>query len=275
MVDNGSGDGTGAMLAEPAFQPPEFPAIRFIENPTNAGYTRPMNQALQQARGDVLVQLNPDTLLLPGALDKLLAFLQEHPQAGICGPKVLNADRSLQKSCRRGEPTPWAVLTYFLGLSRLFPKSRLFGQYLLNYMDEDQTHPVAGLAGSCMMIRRAVVEQIGYLDEQFFAYQEDTDYCYRARQAGWQVFYMPRAQIIHYGGMGGSRCPALSLDHRMAPFLFQILPEKPGEELFFSFQLVLLRCHAGKAWAVSVTQSLPHREISRPKEAITPSRMTG
>jgi GT2 family glycosyltransferase len=205
VVDNGSHDGTEAMLAEPAFQPPDFPEVRFTENPDNAGFTRPMNQALRQAQGQVLVQLNPDTVILPGALDKLLVFLQEHPEAGICGPKVLNSDRSLQKPCRRGEPTPWAVLTYFLGLARLFPKSRLFGQYLMNYMDEDQTHVVAGVAGSCMMIRRTVVEQIGYLDERFFAYQEDADFCYRARQAGWQVFYMPEAQIIHYGGLGGSR----------------------------------------------------------------------
>lgn len=199
ITDNASTDGTQAMLEE------EFPEVELIQNPQNEGYTRPMNQALQHGRGRFLVQLNPDTVILPGALDKLIAFLDENPQIGICGPKVLNRDRTLQKPCRRGEPRPWAVFSYFSGLSALFPKSRFFGEYLLSYKGEDETHPVAGVSGSCMLIRRAVVDSIGYLDERFFAYQEDADFCFRARQAGWKVYYYPQAEIIHYGGMGGSR----------------------------------------------------------------------
>jgi GT2 family glycosyltransferase len=199
VVDNGSKDGVDQMLQQ------EFPGAIFLANDANLGYTFPMNQALQQANGRYLLQLNPDTLILPQALDKLVEFLDTHPEAGICGPKVLNRDRSLQKPCRRGESTPWAVTTYFLGLSALFPKSKLFGQYLMNYMDEDQTHLVAGISGSCMLIRRAVIDQIGYLDERFFAYQEDADFCFRTRQSGWQIYYVPAAQIVHFGGYGGSR----------------------------------------------------------------------
>jgi hypothetical protein len=97
------------------------------------------------------------------------------------------------------------VISYFTRLYRIFPKSKLFGGYLMNYMDEDTTHEVAGVAGSCMLIRREVIQQIGYLDEQFFAYQEDADYCLRARHAGWHIYYVPQARIIHYGGRGGSR----------------------------------------------------------------------
>lgn len=199
VTDNDSTDGTQAMLQE------EFPQVQLIQNRQNEGYTRPMNQALQRGRGRFLAQLNPDTLILPGALDKLIAFLEGNPQAGICGPKVLNRDRTLQKPCRRGEPRPWAVFSYFSGLAALFPKSRFFGEYLMSYKDENETHPVAGVSGSCMLIRREVVDSIGYLDERFFAYQEDADYCFQARQAGWKVYYYPLAEIIHYGGMGGSR----------------------------------------------------------------------
>ena len=199
VVDNGSEDGAGEMLRR------EFPAVKFIENSANLGYTYPMNQALRQGCGRYLIQLNPDTLVLPEALDRLAAFMDAHPEVGICGPKVLNRDHTLQKPCRRGESRPWAVFSYFLGLSALFPHSKLFGEYLMSYMDENQAHPVAGVAGSCMMIRREVVDQIGYLDERFFAYQEDADYCFRSRQAGWQVYYYPEAQIVHFGGMGGSR----------------------------------------------------------------------
>lgn len=199
VVDNGSKDGVAEMLRE------EYPAVQFIENERNAGYTRPMNQSLRAGSGRYLLQLNPDTLIKPGALERLVHFLGEDPKAGICGPKVLNKDGTLQKACRRGEPRPLAVISYFTGLSRLFPRSKRFGEYLMSYMDEDETHTAASLSGSCMLIRREVVEQIGYLDERFFAYQEDADYCFRARQAGWQVYYVPAAQIVHFGGQGGSR----------------------------------------------------------------------
>lgn len=199
VVDNGSTDGTAEMLRT------GFPDVQQIEQRANTGFSAPMNQALRLASGAYLLLLNPDTLVHPQAFDRLLAFMGAHPQVGICGPKVLNTDGSLQKPCRRGESTPWAVLSYFLGLSALFPRSRFFGGYLMNYMGEDEAHAVAGISGSCMLIRRAVIEAIGFLDERFFAYQEDADYCFRARQAGWQVYYVPAAQITHYGGEGGSR----------------------------------------------------------------------
>ncbi len=199
IVDNGSEDGIEKMLTD------QFPEAIFLINKKNLGYTIPMNQALKLARGKYFLQLNPDTIIFPKALDELSSFMDQHPEVGICGPKVLNRDRTLQKSCRRGEPTPWAVLTYFLGLSNLFPKSKRFGNYQMSFMDENDTHPVAGVSGSCMMIRQEVIKQIGYLDERFFAYQEDADYCRRARDAGWQVYYFPKAQIIHFGGLGGSQ----------------------------------------------------------------------
>lgn len=199
VVDNGSTDGTTAMLQE------EFPETIVIINQENEGFTAPMNTALRLGQGKYLLQLNPDTLAHPGAFNELVSFLNSHPDVGICGPKVLNTDGSLQSPCRRGESRPWAVISYFLRLPALFPRSKFFGGYLMNYMDEDETHTVAGVAGSCMMIRRALLTEIGYLDEQFFAYQEDTDYCLRARQAGWKIFYVPSAHITHYGGLGGSR----------------------------------------------------------------------
>lgn len=199
ISDNGSSDGSLEMLRA------DFPQVRLIQNETNTGYTAPMNQALRAGEGRFLMQLNPDTLPQPGLLDDLLAFMDAHPQAGICTPKVLNRDGSLQKQCRRSAAGPWDAFAYSSGLSRLFPRSRAFGGYLLTWLPEDEISLVEAVSGSCMLIRRAVVEQIGYLDETFFAYQEDADFCFRARQAGWQVYYVPTARIIHYGGQGGSR----------------------------------------------------------------------
>jgi len=199
VVDNCSQDGVVEMLRA------EYPEITLVENQENAGYTRPMNQAMRLGCGRYLLQLNPDTLILPEAIDRLVVFMDQHLEVGICGPKVLNRDRTLQKPCRRGEPRPWAVLTYFLGLSALFPRNPRFSQYLLTYLDEDEIHEVDGVAGSCMLARRALIDEIGYLDERYFAYQEDADFCFRARQSGWKVYYMPAAQIIHFGSLGGSR----------------------------------------------------------------------
>lgn len=199
VVDNGSQDGTLEMLTN------EYPEVHIIANKMNTGYTRPMNQALRVGVGEFLVQLNPDTHVLPGAMDAMVTFMRSNNKVGICGPKVLNRDGSFQQNCRRGDPRPWAMICYFLGLNKLFPKSKLFGGYLLNYLGEDESTIVENVSGSCMMIRRELIKQIGYLDEDFFAYQEDTDLCWRAREAGWQVYFLPEAHIIHYGGQGGSR----------------------------------------------------------------------
>lgn len=200
IVDNRSTDGSVEMINI------EFPDVMVIENAENRGYTAPMNQALQAAGGTrFLIQLNPDTLILPGMFDCMHAFFESHAQAGIACPKVLNRDGTLQRQCRRSAARPWDTLTYSLGFWRLGPHTRFWNGYLMGQYGEDETHPVEAVSGSCMFIRREVVDQIGYLDEHFFAYQEDSDFCFRARKAGWQVYFVPQAKIIHYGGQGGSQ----------------------------------------------------------------------
>ncbi len=199
VVDNHSDDGTVEMLRD------EFPGVPVIVNDHNAGFTRPTNQALRVSCGRYALLLNNDTLVLPDALDRLVAYMEAHPHVGICGPKVLNRDGTLQKQCRRSYATPWDLFCYFSGLAALFPKSRLFGRYLMTYMDEDVTHPADAISGSCMLIRRAVLDAVGLLDERLFAYQEDADFCFRAKQAGWEIMYYPDVQIIHYASHGGSR----------------------------------------------------------------------
>ena len=198
-MDNASRDDTAEMVSR------HYPNVKLIRNDRNAGFARPNNQALAISGGRYALLLNPDTIVLPKALEQLVAFADAHPQVGIVGPKVLNRDGTMQLQCRRSFATPWDLICYFSHFSKTFPKSRLFARYLVTYRDENEIHPVDAISGSCMLIRRALREQIGALYEQFFAYQEDTDYCFRAHQAGWQVYYFPRAQIIHYAGRGGSR----------------------------------------------------------------------
>jgi len=197
-VDNDSKDGTPDEIKS------KFPAVNLILNNENLGFSRAVNQGLKTMDARYYLLINPDAIVQDHALQKLIQFMDENPQAGICIPKVLNRDGTLQYQCRRGEARPWEVFSYFLGLARLFPNDQRFTGYLLNHLDNDKINEVKAVSGSCMLIRREVVEQIGYLDERYFAYQEDTDYCFHARQVGWKVYYVPTAQVIHYGGRGGS-----------------------------------------------------------------------
>lgn len=198
VVDNDSQDGTVDAIRL------KFPAVKLILNNENLGFSRAVNQGLKLLDARYYLLLNPDTVILEDSMQTIIQFMDETPDAGICIPKILNRDGSLQYQCRRGEARPWEVFSYFLGLARLFPNDQRFTGYLLNHLDNDKINEVKAVSGSCMLIRRDVVDQIGYLDERYFAYQEDTDYCIQARQAGWKVFYVPTAQVVHYGGRGGS-----------------------------------------------------------------------
>ncbi len=229
IVDNGSIDDTVSMVKS------EFPAVYLIRNDRNEGFSHPINQALRLSQGQYMLVLNPDTIVLPGAINELVQYQESHPEVGICGPKVLNRDGSLQKACRRGVSRPWAAFSYFSGLSKLFPHSKFFGGYLLNYLAEDEVHEVDGISGSCMLIRRQVIQQIGYLDERFFAYQEDADYCFQAKKAGWKVVYDPAAQIIHFGGQGGSRVQPYRSIYEWHRSYYLYYQKNLAREYFFLF----------------------------------------
>lgn len=259
VTDNGSSDGTIEMLCQ------EFPAVRLIRNTSNLGYTLPMNQALRQGCGRYLAQLNPDTVVLPEAFDRLVAFMDAHTGVGICGPRVLNRDRTIQKSCRRGEPRPLAVIGYFTGLDRKFPGNRRLGEYQLSYIDDSQTQPVAGVAGSCMLIRRAVIEQIGYLDERYFAFQEDADFCRRARDAGWPVYYLPEAEIVHYGGMGGTRVQPYRSIYEWHRSYFTYYRTHLAKDYFFLFNGLYYLFMLLKLLAALATNALRSEKIAGPK----------
>ena len=198
VVDNDSQDGTVDAIRL------RFPAVKLILNNENLGFSRAVNQGLKILDAQYYLLLNPDTVILDNSLQTSIKFMKDTPQAGISIPKVLNSDGTLQYQCRRGEARPWDVFSYFLGLARLFPNDQRFTGYLLNHLDNEKINEVKAVSGSCMFIRREVVEQIGYLDERYFAYQEDTDYCLQARKAGWKVYFVPTAQVIHHGGKGGS-----------------------------------------------------------------------
>ena len=198
VVDNRSNDNTVKMIHE------KHSSVTLIQNNRNEGYTIPMNRAMKEADGEYLLILNPDAFVKPKAVAALANFLDLHPEVGIAGPKVLNVDGTFQKSCRRGVARPWNVISYFTGLAARFPDNSKYTGYHLSHLDENILNEVDGVSGSCMMIRRNLIYEIGCFDERFFAYQEDSDYCFRAKAAGWKIYYVPEAEVIHDAGRGGS-----------------------------------------------------------------------
>lgn len=194
VVDNASEDGSVPYLQA------RFPYVRFIANQENVGFARGNNLALGEAQGRYLLILNPDTIVEEDAIKNMIGYLEEHPQVGAVGPKILDRFGRFDHASRRGFPTPWASFTRLSGLSRLFPKSRLLAQYELSFLDPDQPAPIDALSGACMMVRKEVFQTVGGFDEDYFMYGEDIDWSYRIKQAGWQVHYVPYARIIHFRG---------------------------------------------------------------------------
>ena len=199
VVDNASDDGSADLVRT------QFPECTLIANHENLGFARANNLALKQARGRLLVLLNPDTIVQEDTFTAVRDFMNTQPATGMMSCKVLNPEGTLQLACRRSFPTPWVAFTKLVGLSALFPRSKIFGRYNLTYLPEDETCEVEAISGSFMVVRREALVQVGLLDEDFFMYGEDLDWCYRMRSAGWQIHYYPGTQIVHFKGESSRR----------------------------------------------------------------------
>jgi N-acetylglucosaminyl-diphospho-decaprenol L-rhamnosyltransferase len=190
VVDNCSSDETAAMIRE------RFPWVRLFENTANLGYSRAVNQGVRASRGRYALVLNPDIRVLPGALDALLAFMEGHGDAAIAGAKLLSEDGAVQDSCRRFH-TLWSLVLRRTFLGRMLPHSRSIERYLMLDFDHESSIPVDWVFGACMMVRKRSLDDIGLMDERFFLYFEDVDWCYRAWRAGWKVYYVADAVMRH------------------------------------------------------------------------------
>ncbi|MDR2691702.1 MAG: glycosyltransferase family 2 protein [Dysgonamonadaceae bacterium] len=193
VVDNHSSDGSLEYLI------PKFPSVHFIANKENAGFSTANNQAIEQAKGEYILLLNPDTVLGEDTLSKICRRMDENAQIGAAGVKMLDGFGRFLPESKRGFPSPWDSFTKISGLSRLFPRSKIFGGYHLSYLDENEAHEVEVLAGAFMMLRKEAIEKSGSLDNRFFMYGEDIDLSYRIHQTYYANYYFPEP-IIHYKG---------------------------------------------------------------------------
>ncbi len=200
VVDNASSDGSTEAVVR------RFPYVHLLRNSENVGFARGNNLGIAASTGRYLCLVNSDVRLLPGCIDRLIEYCENHPEVGMVGPKAFNADGTVQRTCR-GTPGLWNMLCRALALDRLFPSCTVFTGYQLRHWDQGCLRPVDILGGWFWLVRRQAVKQVGLLDEDFFMYAEDMDWCKRFRQQGWQLVFVPSAQAIHYGGGSSSNAP--------------------------------------------------------------------
>ena len=194
VVDNNSVDDSVKMVKE------KFPKVHLIANRNNPGFSIANNQAIRMSKGEYILLLNPDTVIEEDTLDKCVAFMDAHPNAGGLGVKMIDGSGNFLPESKRGFPSPYVAFCKTFGLSKIFPKSKKFNQYHLGYLDQNENHQVDVLAGAFMMLRKSVLDEIGLLDEIFFMYGEDIDLSYRIVKAGYQNYYFSETTIIHYKG---------------------------------------------------------------------------
>ncbi|WKZ67770.1 MAG: glycosyltransferase family 2 protein [Flavobacteriales bacterium] len=194
VVDNLSTDGSVEMVKE------KFPQVRLIANAENVGFSRANNQAIRASRSEYVVLLNPDTVVGEDVFHKVIGFLDAHPTAGGLGVKMIDGKGRFLPESKRGLPTPAVAFYKIIGLTRLFPRSRVFGRYHLGHLPENERARIEILSGACMFLRRRTLDEVGLLDESFFMYGEDIDLSYRITLGGYENWYLPEARIIHYKG---------------------------------------------------------------------------
>lgn len=200
VVDNASSDDSREMIIK------EFPEVNLVDSKVNLGFAGGNNLGIKEARGKYLLFLNSDTEVLPGGLKEAVNFMDSDRKIGAMTPRILLASGGIDPDCHRGFPTPWASISYFLGLEKLFPQSTLFGQYHKFYLGLDKTHEIDAGVGAFMIVSREIIDKVGVWDDSYFFYGEDLDFFYRIRQAGYKVFYYANPLVIHHkGGSSGLR----------------------------------------------------------------------
>lgn len=194
VVDNNSVDNSVTMVAS------KFPNVHLIANKHNPGFSIANNQAIRISKGEYVLLLNPDTVVQENTFKDSITYMDAHPKVGGLGVRMIDGKGQFLPESKRGLPTPWVSFYKIFGLSKLFPKSKKFGQYQLTFLDEMDTNDVDVLSGAFMFMRKSVLDEVGLLDEAFFMYGEDIDLSYRIQLGGYKNVYFPETSIIHYKG---------------------------------------------------------------------------
>ena len=235
VVDNASTDGSVDMLRR------DFPDVKLIANSQNVGFARANNQAMAVAAGRYVLLLNSDAFVKDNTIDEMVRFMDEHPDAGLAGCKLLYDDGRLQPSCS-SFPTLATELFIAFGLDRLFPKSPIFGKYRMTDWDYRDAREVDVIMGAFMLARADAIQKVGVMDEAFFMYSEEVDWCYRFKQAGWKIYFTPEVETVHLWG-GSSKAVKVETLIRLYRSRVQFFRKHYGRLTAALYKLILgLNC---------------------------------
>ncbi len=250
VIDNSPGDGTAEALAA------RFPAARIIANAENVGYARAVNQGLGATSGAFVLVMNPDCEVPAGAIRILVDHLRAHPRVGIAGPRILNPDGTLEYSAR-AFPDPFTFLfnRYSL-LTRLFPGNPWSRRYLMTDWDHASMREVDWLSGACMVVRRAAIDEVGPMDEAFFMFNEDVDWCRRMKRAGWAVVYVPEATVVHHIGASRKRTATRVILERHRGMIHYFRKHHPSNPILSALVGALITF---RAWLMVAANALKPR----------------
>lgn len=232
VVDNNSSDGSQDMVRE------QFPNVKLIANTENGGFAKANNQGIQISQGRYVLLLNSDAFVLENTLDTMVTFMDAHPEAGMAGCKLLYENGSLQVSCATF-PTLATEFYIAVGLDKLFPKSKIFGKYLMTDWDYGTMREVDVIMGAFMMVRKSGIDQVGMMDESFFMYSEEVDWCYRFKAAGWKILFTPEVECIHIWG-GSSRAVKVETLIRLYRARVQFFRKHYGRLTAFLYKIILV-----------------------------------
>jgi len=269
VVDNSSSDGSVSMIQD------AFPQVRLLINKENLGFAKANNQAMKKSRGRYILLLNSDTVVLPGAFEKMVGFLESTPKAGAVAPKLLNLDGTTQVGFNvRRLLSPKVTISHLLLLDKMFPQSKTIRDYRMLDWNHNDIREIEQPAASCFLVRREVIDNIGMMDEGFFAWYTDVDLCLRMKQAGWKIFYLPEAQVYHHGGqstIGWKQADLLVKTYRDLLHYYQKHFEFP------TYNTIKLLTIVGMLLRMAVVLFLPHSihvksnylDLDRRKEALS------
>lgn len=204
LIDNASSDASASEISHLRQDFGGQANLKIILNKKNLGFSKANNQGIKASqKSRYILFLNPDTIVQNQTIEKMIEFMDEYKDAGAATCKLVMLNGEIDDASHRGFPTPWNSFSHFLGLSRIFPKSRIFAGYNLGWMDMNKAHEIDVLAGAFMLVRREAGEQAEWWDEDYFFYGEDIDFCYMLKQKGWKIYYVPTVSVIHYKGVSG------------------------------------------------------------------------
>jgi hypothetical protein len=233
VVDNGSRDGTQDHIRK------NFPETILLQNQNNLGYSYANNQGIKHIKSDYVLLLNSDTIVPKNAFQKMVDFLERDENIGVIGPKLVRLNGAMDPACRRMLPSHLDYVLWIFGLLRKLPQNRIFGHYNLTFLDPNETTDVDSVSGAFLLARRTAIEKVGLLDEIFFFYGEDIDWCYRFKLNNWRVVYCPEVTVIHLKG-GSSRKTTQSLIYHFYRSNVILYKKYGSKKTFFLINWILL-----------------------------------